>query len=64
MTSGAALPLYPRLAWYGFRRHAAYWAAALAGAFTNSVFGVLRAYVLIALWQARPGLGGTPSRTP
>ncbi|GLW22869.1 ABC transporter permease [Microbispora triticiradicis] len=58
MTSGAALPLYPRLAWYGFRRHAAYWPAALAGAFTNTVFGVLRAYVLIALWQARPGLGG------
>ncbi|MGV9310139.1 ABC transporter permease [Nonomuraea sp. NPDC003727] len=33
------------------------WAAA-AGAFTNSVFGILRAYVLIALWQARPGLAG------
>ncbi|MEU7893917.1 ABC-2 family transporter protein [Nonomuraea sp. NPDC049152] len=32
--------------------------AALAGAFTNSVFGILRAYVLIALWQARPGLAG------
>ncbi|MEU6724960.1 ABC-2 family transporter protein [Nonomuraea wenchangensis] len=32
--------------------------AALAGAFTNSVFGVLRAYILIALWQARPGLAG------
>lgn len=55
---GAAVSLYPRLAWYGFRRHAAYWAAALGGAFTNTVFGVLRAYVLIALWQARPGLGG------
>ncbi|MFG1613884.1 ABC transporter permease [Nonomuraea wenchangensis] len=32
--------------------------AALAGAFTNSVFGILRAYILIALWQARPGLAG------
>ncbi|GAA2393150.1 ABC transporter permease [Nonomuraea africana] len=32
--------------------------AAVAGAFTNSVFGILRAYVLIALWQARPGLAG------
>ncbi|WP_344840973.1 ABC transporter permease [Nonomuraea dietziae] len=30
----------------------------MAGAFTNSVFGILRAYVLIALWQARPGLAG------
>ncbi|MEZ0073142.1 ABC transporter permease [Planotetraspora sp. GP83] len=43
---------------YGFRKHAAYWAAAAAGAFTNTVFGVLRAYVLIALWRSRPGLGG------
>jgi ABC-2 type transport system permease protein len=43
---------------YGFRRHATYRAAAFAGAFTNTIFGVLRAYVLIALWSARPGLGG------
>ncbi|WP_090761243.1 ABC transporter permease [Nonomuraea maritima] len=50
--------LYARLVRYGFRKHAAYAGAALAGAFTNSVFGVLRAYVLIALWQARPGLAG------
>ncbi|GGK83478.1 ABC transporter permease [Planomonospora parontospora subsp. parontospora] len=50
--------LYARIAAYGFRRHSAYRAAALAGAFTNSVFGILRAYVLIALWQARPGLAG------
>ncbi|MBG0830017.1 ABC-2 family transporter protein [Planomonospora sp. ID67723] len=47
-----------RIAWYGFRRHSAYRAAALAGAFTNTVFGILRAYVLIALWEARPGLAG------
>ena len=38
---------------YSFRKHATYWGAAAAGAFTNTVFGVLRAYVLIALWQAR-----------
>ncbi|MEV0974065.1 ABC transporter permease [Microtetraspora glauca] len=43
---------------YSFRKHATYWGAAAAGAFTNTVFGVLRAYVLIALWQARPALGG------
>lgn len=30
----------------------------MAGAFTNTVFGVMRAYVLIALWRSRPGLGG------
>ena len=52
------IPLYARLVRYGFRKHATYVGAALAGAFTNSVFGVLRAYVLIALWQARPGLAG------
>jgi ABC-2 type transport system permease protein len=52
------IPLYARLVRYGFRKHATYVWAALAGAFTNGVFGVLRAYVLIALWQARPGLAG------
>ncbi|WP_240506411.1 ABC transporter permease [Thermoactinospora rubra] len=50
--------LYLKLIHYSFRRHATYVGAGLAGAFTNSVFGVLRAYILIALWQARPGLGG------
>lgn len=53
-----AFVLYLRLFQYGFRRHSTYLAAALAGAFTNTVFGVLRAYVLIALWEARPGLAG------
>lgn len=52
------ITLYPTLILYGFRKHATYVGAALAGAFTNSVFGILRAYVLIALWQTRPGLGG------
>ncbi|WP_308250657.1 ABC transporter permease [Nonomuraea rhizosphaerae] len=52
------IPLYARLVRYGFRKHATYVVAALAGAFTNSVFGILRAYILIALWQARPGLAG------
>jgi ABC-2 type transport system permease protein len=52
------IPLYARLVRYGFRRHATYVWAAIAGAFTNSVFGILRAYILIALWQARPGLAG------
>ncbi|MFC7640025.1 ABC transporter permease [Streptosporangium lutulentum] len=47
-----------RIAAYGFRRHSAYRSAAIAGAFTNTVFGILRAYVLIALWEARPGLAG------
>ncbi|WP_433501414.1 ABC transporter permease [Sphaerimonospora sp. CA-214678] len=54
----SAFFLYVRLVRYGFRRHATYWGAAAAGALTNTVFGVLRAYVLIALWESRPGLGG------
>ncbi|MFF4412233.1 ABC transporter permease [Streptosporangium sp. NPDC001559] len=54
----AVFLLYLHIARYGFRRHFAYRSAALAGAFTNTVFGILRAYVLIALWTARPGLGG------
>ncbi len=52
------IALYARLVRYGFRKHATYLTGALAGAFTNSVFGILRAYILIALWQARPGLAG------
>ncbi|MBE1593243.1 ABC transporter permease [Nonomuraea angiospora] len=52
------IPLYARLVRYGFRKHATYVWGAIAGAFTNSVFGILRAYILIALWQARPGLAG------
>ncbi|MFF0574573.1 ABC transporter permease [Streptosporangium saharense] len=55
---GGLILLYLRIAWYGFRRHSAYRSAAFAGAFTNTVFGILRAYVLIALWNARPGLAG------
>ncbi|MET8155578.1 ABC-2 family transporter protein [Sphaerisporangium sp. NPDC005289] len=58
VTGGAAFALYLTIFRYGFRRHATYWGAALAGAFTNTVFGFLRAYVLIALWHARPGLAG------
>ena len=47
------------LAWSGFRRHATYRQATVAGAFTNVVFGFLRCYVLLAVADAvvdgRPG---------
>jgi ABC-2 type transport system permease protein len=46
------------LAVSGFRRYSTYRAATLAGLFTNSVFGLLRAYVLLALLAARPLVGG------
>jgi ABC-2 type transport system permease protein len=55
---GNVFQLYARIAGYSFRRHSTYRAAAVAGAFTNTVFGILRAFVLIALWEARPGLAG------
>ncbi|MFD5078391.1 ABC transporter permease [Streptomyces sp. NPDC058371] len=42
----------------GFRRHATYRAATAAGVFTNTVFGLIMAYVFIALWDVRPHLGG------
>jgi ABC-2 type transport system permease protein len=42
----------------GFARHATYVGATIAGVFTNTVFGFIRAYILIALFAARPMLGG------
>jgi ABC-2 type transport system permease protein len=41
-----------------FRRYSTYRSAALAGCFTNTVFGFIQAYVLLALWHQRPSLGG------
>lgn len=40
------------------RRYLAYRSSAFAGAFTNTVFGCIRAFVLMALWKQRPALGG------
>ncbi|MFF0524844.1 ABC transporter permease [Actinomadura nitritigenes] len=48
----------PWVWWYGFRRHTAYPLGSLAESLTNTAFGFIRAYVLLALWDARPGLGG------
>jgi ABC-2 type transport system permease protein len=50
--------LYAWIAAYAFRRYSTYRIAALSATFTNTVFGFLRAGVLIALWHARPSLGG------
>ena len=50
--------LYWELFGLGFRRTAAYRAAAISGAITNTFFGFLRAYVFIALYQSRPDAGG------
>lgn len=48
----------PWVSWYALRRHSAYPLGSLAEAVTNSFFGVVRAAILLALWHARPGLGG------
>ncbi|MGH3454907.1 MAG: ABC transporter permease [Nocardioidaceae bacterium] len=50
--------LYGALVVRGFRRYATYRAATVAGAFTNTVFGVIIAYTYLALWETRPDLGG------
>ena len=42
----------------GWGRYAAYPAAAWAGAFTNSIFGFMQAYVLVALYAHRTDVGG------
>ena len=50
--------LYWEVARRAFRRYATYRGANLAGLFTNTVFGFIRAYVLIALYQHRDNVGG------
>ena len=40
------------------RRFLTYRSSAFAGVITNTVFGCIRAYVLIALWKQRPEIGG------
>ncbi|PRX98710.1 ABC transporter permease [Allonocardiopsis opalescens] len=50
--------VYTSVFWHGLRRYATYRAATAAGILTNSVFGCVSAFVLIAVWEARPGLAG------
>ena len=49
------------LARRGYRRYAAYPAATVAGLFTNTVFGFLRGYILLALYRHRDVVGGYDS---
>jgi ABC-2 type transport system permease protein len=50
--------VYLELARRGYRRWAAYPAATAAGVLTNSVFGFIRGYVLLALFAGRSDVGG------
>ena len=61
--AGAAPTVAPvRLDWEiakrGWRRYAAYPLATLAGIFTNTVFGFLQAYILLAVYRHRTNVGG------
>jgi viologen exporter family transport system permease protein len=49
---------YPQLVRAGFQRYATYRQAALAGLTTNTVFGLLRASVLVAVLAQRGPVGG------
>lgn len=50
--------LWWQLARRSFHRMSTYRTATAAGLFTNTVFGFLRVYVLLAVLDARPGLAG------
>jgi ABC-2 type transport system permease protein len=50
--------LHLAVATRSFRRYSTYTAATLAGIFTNCVFGVINALVLVAVWEQNPDAGG------
>ncbi|MEY2474115.1 MAG: viologen exporter family transport system permease protein [Actinomycetota bacterium] len=50
--------VYVEVARRSFRRWSTYRAATVAGVFTNSIFGFIRAAALVAVAHARPGAGG------
>lgn len=50
--------LYWEISRRGYRRYAAYPAATWAGVFTNTMFGFMRASVLLALFRQRSEIGG------
>lgn len=54
----ATLRLDWEIAKRGYRRYAAYPAATWAGAFTNTIFGFMQAYVLLAVYRHRADVGG------
>jgi ABC-2 type transport system permease protein len=53
-----AVRLYWELARRGYRRQAAYPSATVAGVLTNTAFGFMQAYILLALYQHRDQIGG------
>lgn len=52
------MPVHVAVATRAFKRYSTYRAATLAGIFTNSVFGIIFAFVYLALWAEKPDAGG------
>jgi ABC-2 type transport system permease protein len=50
--------LYWEVARRGFRRYATYRAATVAGVFTNTIFGFMRAYMFVALFAVQSDVAG------
>jgi ABC-2 type transport system permease protein len=50
--------LYWEIARRGYGRYAAYPAATVAGVWTNTIFGFIQTYVLLALYENRSEIGG------
>jgi len=55
--SGGHVALYRAVAGRSFRRYATYRGATVAGVFTNTVFGFIQAYVLLAVYAQRGSVG-------
>lgn len=56
--AGGRLPLHWAVARRSFRRYTTYRGATAAGVFTNTVFGFIQAYVLLAVLRQRSEVGG------
>jgi ABC-2 type transport system permease protein len=52
------LRLHWEIARRGYGRYAAYPGATLAGIWTNTIFGFIQAYILLALYDSRTDIGG------
>jgi ABC-2 type transport system permease protein len=52
------MPVYFTAVRLSFRRYMTYRSATIAGAATNTCFGCIRAYILLALWHEKPQIGG------
>lgn len=52
------MPLYALIAKLTLRRFATYRGAVIGGIAANTAFGVIKAFILTAVWHAKPSIGG------